>query len=173
MGRVRSFRELDVYRNGFRLAMEVYRVSGDFPADERFGLTAQIRRSSRSVCANTAEAWRRRRYPAAFIAKLNDAEAEAAETRVHLDFARACGYMDPATHGCLDRRYDRLLGQLVRMIHSAPQWTIGRSSPPPRPPRRVRPDSPPQTDERRSTRPGSPSAGDRDGRGPNPNPGPR
>lgn len=81
MARVRWFRDLRVYRAAYEAAMAVFRVSLGFPDDERYGLTSQIRRSSRSVAANIAEAWRKRRYPAAFIAKLNDAEAEAAETR--------------------------------------------------------------------------------------------
>lgn len=126
MRRVTSFRELEVYREGFGLAMEIYRLSRSFPADERFGLTSQTLRSSRSTCANIGEAWRRRRYPAAFVAKLTDAEAEATETRIHLDFALACGHLDARTHADLDRRYDALVGSLVRMIATADAWAIGR-----------------------------------------------
>ncbi len=127
MGRITSFRELDVYQEAFRLAMEIFRLTRTLPSEERFELVPQIRRSSRSACANTAEAWRRRRYPAAFIAKLNDVETEAAETRVHLDFALACGYLEREWYRELDLAYDALIGRVVRMIDSADSWTIGRS----------------------------------------------
>lgn len=128
MARITSFRELRVFRLAFDLAMEIYRVTKGFPAAERFGLVSQARRSSRSVCANIGEAWRRRRYPAAFVAKLTDAEAEATETRIHLDFALACGHLDRREHEDLDRRYDALIGKLVRMIDSADTWAVGRST---------------------------------------------
>lgn len=128
MPRIADFRELHVYRGAFGAAMQVFRVSQGFPDDERFGLTSQIRRSSRSVATNTAEAWRKRRYPAAFVAKLSDAEAEAAETRAHLDFALACGYIDRPTYLRLDREYDRLTRQIVRMMESPERWTPGRAS---------------------------------------------
>lgn len=129
MPRITSFRELEVFQVAFDLAMEVYRLSRSFPSEERFGLVSQLVRSSRSICANIGEAWRRRRYPAAFIAKLTDAEAEAAETRIHLDFAMACGYIDAHVHASLDQRYDELLGKLVRMIASADTWAVGRPGP--------------------------------------------
>jgi four helix bundle protein len=86
-GRIRSHCELDVYRNAFDAAMEIFHASKAFPKEETYSLTDQMRRSSRSVCANLAEAWRKRRYEAAFISKLCDAEAEAAETQVWLEFA--------------------------------------------------------------------------------------
>lgn len=94
MKAVKHFRDLDVYQNAMTRVMEVFERSKRFPADERFALTEQVRRSSRSVCANIAEAWRKRRYQAAFVAKLNDAEAEAAETQVHLEIAFRNGYVD-------------------------------------------------------------------------------
>ena len=125
---VRDFRELRVYRAAYEAAMRVFEVSRTFPADERFSLTSQIRRCSRSATANIAEAWRKRRYTAAFVAKLSDAEAEAAETRAHLDFALGCGYIDRPIYLKLDRRYERLTAQLVRMIQTAEQWTPGRAS---------------------------------------------
>src|SRR5439155_13259469 len=90
----RSHVELDVYRGAFDAAMEIFRVSKSFPKEQTYSLTGQIRRSSRSVCANLAEAWRKRRYEAAFISKLSDAEAEAAETQVWLEFAVNCEYLD-------------------------------------------------------------------------------
>ncbi len=78
---IKDHRELEIYKMAFDAAMEIFELSKKFPIEEKYSLTDQIRRSSRSVCANLAEAWRKRRYEAAFIAKLSDAEAEAAETR--------------------------------------------------------------------------------------------
>src|SRR5438477_4604866 len=89
-----SHRDLQVYRLAFEAAMEIFQLTKSFPRDETYSLTDQIRRSSRSVCTNLAEAWRKRRYQAAFISKLSDAEAEAAETQVWLEFAVRCGYVD-------------------------------------------------------------------------------
>jgi four helix bundle protein len=83
---IRHFRDLDVYQNALAAGLRVYELTKSFPIEERYALTDQARRSSRSVCANIAEAWRKRRYEAAFIAKLSDAEGEAAETQVHLEF---------------------------------------------------------------------------------------
>src|SRR5207302_2691057 len=82
---IRHFRDLDVYQNALRTGLRVYELSKKFPAEERYALIDQIRRSSRSVCANIAEGWRKRRYQAAFVSKLSDAEGEAAETQVHLE----------------------------------------------------------------------------------------
>ena len=84
---IRHFRDLEVYQNALATGLRVYELSKKFPPEEKYSLTDQIRRSSRSVCANPGEAWRKRRYEAAFISKLNDAEGEAAETQVHLEFA--------------------------------------------------------------------------------------
>lgn len=123
--RIRSFRELRVYQSAFSAAMLIFEASKTWPTHERRGLTDQIRRSSRSVCGCTVEAWRKRRSPAAFAAKLNDAEAEAAETRVWLDFARECGYLGQEGYHRLDQDYDRLLGQFVRMIQQPDQWALG------------------------------------------------
>jgi len=86
--------DLDVYQRAFAAAMEVFRLSKSFPRDEKFSLTDQGRRSSRSVAANIAEAWRKRRYSASFVSKLNDAEGEAAETQTWLQFAVVCEYAD-------------------------------------------------------------------------------
>jgi four helix bundle protein len=124
MGSIRHFRELDVYKMALDAAMEIFEISKGFPAEERYSLTDQIRRSSRSVCANLAEAWRKRRYPAAFVSKLSDAEAEAAETQVWLEIAVRCGYLDPAKAVALDKEYKRILGKLVTMISHPDQWNI-------------------------------------------------
>lgn len=81
MSRVRSHEDLDVYQMAFEASMHIFKLTTQFPPEEKYALTDQVRRSSRSVCGNLAEAWRKRRYEAAFISKLNDAEAEAAETK--------------------------------------------------------------------------------------------
>lgn len=88
--KIRSHTDLDVYRRAFEGAMQIFVLSQAFPKEETYSLTDQIRRSSRSVCANLAEAWRKRRYPNAFVSKLSDVESEAAETQVWLEFAVKC-----------------------------------------------------------------------------------
>src|ERR1051326_8914979 len=100
-------------------AMQVFALSKAFPKEETYSLTDQIRRSSRSVCANIAEAWRKRRYEAAFVSKLGDSDGEAAETEVHLDFALHCGYLTPERHADLRDYYDHICGQLTKMINGA------------------------------------------------------
>lgn len=121
---VTHFRELDVYSLARNAANCIYEMSKAFPSEERYGLTSQIRRSSRSVCANLAEAWRRRRYRAAFIAKLNDCESECSETQVWLEFAKDCGYMDKETFENLDEKCEQVIGMLVNMITHADKWII-------------------------------------------------
>jgi four helix bundle protein len=86
--------ELEVYRKAFEAAMRIFEITKSFPKEETYSLTDQIRRSSRSVCANIAEAWRKRRYEAAFISKINDAEGEAAETPTWLEFSVKCEYLN-------------------------------------------------------------------------------
>ncbi len=102
--------------------MNIFTLSKGFPAEERYSLTDQIRRSSRSVCANIAEGWRKRRYQAAFVSKLSDADTEAAETEVHLDFALSCGYLKPEQHAALRDDYDHVCRQLRKMMDDAPSW---------------------------------------------------
>ena len=91
--KILNYRELRVYRSVIDLAMELFELTKSFPPEEKYSLTDQIRRSSRSVCANIAEAWRKRRYKAAFIAKINDSETEACETQVWLEIALRCKYL--------------------------------------------------------------------------------
>jgi len=122
--KIRTHKELRVWQEAMDLAMEVFVLSKGFPADERFSLADQVRRASRSVAANISEAWRKRRYAAAFIAKLNDAEGEAAETQTHVEIARRCGYIDAAIASALDERYERLLAQLVTMSTQPEVWTV-------------------------------------------------
>ena len=126
MATIRHFWDLDVYQLAMQSAMEVFQVSKRFAADERYSLTDQVRRSSRSACANIAEAWRKRRYPKSFISKLSDAEAEAAETQVWLEFALNCGYIQADRMEELDRSYDHIQGKLVRMLTHPDDWTIRR-----------------------------------------------
>jgi len=121
---IRHFRELDVYKMAMEAAMKIFELTRRFPVEERYSMTDQMKRSSRSVCANIAEAWRKRRYPNAFVSKLNDAEAEAAETQVWLEMAVRCGYLDQADSATLEQEYEHILGKLVNMISHPDQWTI-------------------------------------------------
>lgn len=125
MGDIRSFKELRVWRNAMDSAMIVFEVTKGFPVEERYSLTDQFRRSSRSVAANISEAWRKRRYPAAFVSKLNDAEGEAAESQTWTELAMRCGYLNKADAEELDGRYEVILGQLVRMADHPDDWTVG------------------------------------------------
>ncbi len=122
--RIETHEELDVYQLGFKAAMRVFELSKRFPREERYSLTDQIRRSSRSVCANISEAWRKRRYAAAFVSKLSDAEAEAAETQTWVSFAAACGYLLAAEAEALKRECDFVIGKLVVMISRPEDWII-------------------------------------------------
>lgn len=119
---IKTHKDLQVYRLAFQTAVELYQVSRSFPSEEKYSLTDQIRRSSRSVCANIAEAFRKKRYPKSFIAKLSDAEAEAAETQVWLDFSLEFNYIDKEKHAMLYDKYDHILSQLVIMINSPEKW---------------------------------------------------
>jgi len=121
---VRRHTDLEVFERAFSAAMRVFELSKAFPAVERYALTDQMRRASRSVAANLAEGWRKRRYPAAFVAKLGDAEGEAAETQVWLQFPVSCGYLAPETARLLYAEYDEIIGMLVRMITRPEDWTL-------------------------------------------------
>ncbi len=124
---IQTDRDLEVYRMAFDLAMQIFEKSKSFPNDERYSLTDQVRRSSRSVCANLAEVWRKRRYEASFISKLNDAEAEAAETQVWLEFAVRCNYMDARVGAALLTSYDNILGKIVKLINDPKPWLLLRA----------------------------------------------
>jgi four helix bundle protein len=121
---IRHFRDLDVYQNALATGLRVYELSKKFPAEERYALTDQIRRSSRSVCGNIAEAWRKRRYEAAFVSKLSDAETEAAETQVHAEFAFHHRYLSREEFLEVDDSYEKIIGQLVKMIDQPQKWLI-------------------------------------------------
>jgi four helix bundle protein len=123
---IRHFRDLEVYQNALAAGLRVYEPSKKFPPEEKYSLTDQIRRSSRSVCANIAEAWRKRRYEAAFVSKLSDAEGEAAETQVHLEFAFHYPYVSRDEFLSVDDPYEKICAQLVRMIDEPKKWLIRR-----------------------------------------------
>jgi len=127
LANIRSFKELRAWQNAMDLAMQVFEISKRFPVEERYSLTNQYRRATRSVAANISEAWRKRRYPAAFIAKLNDAESEAAESQTWTEVARRCGYVSSEQAVELDRRCDEILGQLVHMASHPDEWTADPS----------------------------------------------
>ena len=122
--------ELDVYKLAMEMAGEVFQLSKSFPKEETYSLTDQIRRSSRSVSAQLAEAWRRRKYEAVFVNKLNEAEGEAAETQTWLEHAVQCGYAPVVKARDIHRLCDRILGKLVTMGNSSETWVLKKSQPP-------------------------------------------
>ena len=107
--------------------MYIFELTKNFPKEERFSLIDQIRRSSRSICSNIAEAWRKRRYEAAFVHKLNDSEAKAAENQTWLDFPVECGYLPSEVGAELRQTYDHIIGKLVIMIHKPESWSLKRN----------------------------------------------
>ena len=124
MAYITSHKELRVYQMAFSAAMEIFALSKEWPAEERYSLTDQIRRSSRSVCGNIAEAWRKRRYPNHFVSKLTDADTEVAETENWLDFAQACGYLTAENHAKLWSTYKQITRGLVGMVSHADDWCL-------------------------------------------------
>lgn len=121
---IKRHQDLDVYKKAFDAAMQIFEASKTFPQEEVYSLTDQIRRSSRSVCANLAEAWRKRRYQAAFAAKLSDSEGEAAETQTWLQFAVKCQYLSRDEGRDLFQTYEEVIAMLVAMTLNAEKWTL-------------------------------------------------
>ena len=121
--KIQSHRELIVWQKAMDAAMQVFEVTGRFPVEERYSLTDQMRRSSRSVAAQIAEGWRRRRYRAAFVNKFSEAEGEAAETQTHVEIARRCGYLSDDIAHELDAVYEEIISMLVSMSKNAEKWT--------------------------------------------------
>ncbi len=128
---IKDHKDLEVYKMAFDGAMKIFELTKKFPIEERYSLTDQIRRSSRSVCANFAEGWRKRRYQAAFVAKMNDCvraacrrQAETAETQTWLEFAVKCDYMDIEIDRELYGQYNRVLSGLVHIINKPSPWLI-------------------------------------------------
>ncbi len=124
MSLIRNHKELKVYQDAFSAAMEIFKLVKTFPADERYSLTDQIRRSSRSVCGNISEGWRKRRYPKLFENKMIDADGEAAETQNWLDFAFACEYIPEEKYSELYQKYEEILAMLNSMIINSAKWTF-------------------------------------------------
>jgi four helix bundle protein len=118
-----NYRTLLAYQKAFEVAMEIFEISKLFPSEEKFSLTDQIRRSSRSVCTNLAESYKRRRYKDYFISKLNDSETENAETQVWLDFAVACKYIPPGKYKEISFKNDEA-GKLIWYMISNPEKYI-------------------------------------------------
>lgn len=113
---VRSAKELHVYQRAYQLAMRIFEISKRFPPEERYALTGQVRRSSRSVCMNLREAWAKRRYAAHFVSKLSDCDGENSETDTSLDFAKDCGYITPQEHTeltALGAEVGKMLGSMI------------------------------------------------------------
>jgi four helix bundle protein len=121
-----THRDLEVYQKAFAAAMRIFELSKLFPKEETYSLTDQIRRSSRSVCTNIAEGWRKRRYEKAFASKLSDAEGEAAETQSWLEFTVHCGYLKAEDGRELYRTYDEIVRMLVDMINHPEHWIISK-----------------------------------------------
>ena len=126
MAHISTYKELRVYQAAIAATMRIFQLTKNFPAEERYSLIDQIRRASRSVCTNIGEAWRKRRYSAHFVSKLSDSEGEAEETRVLLEISWRCGYMSKNDADDLDKKYDQIIGQLVRMIDQPEKWLVHR-----------------------------------------------
>jgi len=116
---ISHFRDLEVYRRAFEAAMKIFQITKGFPAEEKYSLTDQIRRASRSVCANIAEAWRKRRYIAVFINKMTDSMQEASETQCWLEFCLSCQYMDQEVFDRLDDEYEQIIAMLNSVERNA------------------------------------------------------
>lgn len=120
--------EVIAYQKAHQAAMDIFELSKSFPREETYSLTDQIRRSSRSVCANFAEAWRKRSYPAAFVSKLSDCEAEAAETETWLKFAVECGYLERDQAKKLFAEYEEVLRLFASMRRDPGKWTFAKDA---------------------------------------------
>ena len=118
-----NYKDLKVYSKAFDLAMEIFHLSKNFPFEEQFGLTSQIRRSSRSICSNIAEGYRKRRYRAHFISKLTDADMENSETIVWIDFALSCGYINAAIKKELIKKAEEIGKLFCFMIKNPEKFT--------------------------------------------------
>ncbi len=124
MAKITTHRELNVYKLAFSAAMDIYEFTKSFQKEETYSMTDQIRRSSRSVAANISEAWRKRRYEKAFIAKFSDVESEAAETQVWLDFALACGFITQEQFDIYFDKYEHIISMVIKIISNPKQWAI-------------------------------------------------
>jgi four helix bundle protein len=121
---LKSAKDLKVYQRAYALAMEIFFASKQWPLDEKFSLTDQIRRSSRSVCTNLREAWAKRRYEAHFVSKLTDCDGENSETDTWLNFAKDCGYMNNDEHGRLTRECEEIGAMFGSMLNKPAPFLI-------------------------------------------------
>ena len=119
---IKHFRDLEVYQKTFKAAMRIYEITKSFPADEKYSLVDQIRRSSRAVCSNLAEAWRKRKYIAVFKNKLTDSMQEASETQCWLEFSLACNYIEEALFKEVDDEYEEIISMLNAMDKNAAKF---------------------------------------------------
>jgi len=124
---IKHFRELEVYQIAFQEAMKIFQITKGFPFIERFSITDQIRRSSRSVCSNLAEAWRKRKYIAVFVNKITDSMQEASETQTWLEFSKSCSYIDQKQFNELDNEYERIIRMLNSMEINANKFCFGKN----------------------------------------------
>ena len=124
MKEIRKHKDLKVFQLSFEAGLDIFELTKKFPKEERYSLIDQIRRSSRSVSANIAEAWRKRKYPKSFISKLSDSESEAAETQTWLDYALAFKYVDKQVHEKLYDKYEHIIAMLINMSTNPEQWKI-------------------------------------------------
>ena len=122
MGAINSFRDLIVYQKAYKLAMEIFEISKDFPKEEKYSLTDQIRRSSRSVTSNISEAWAKRIYPKSFISKSSDSLGEEYETENWLDYSRDCKYINEDDHKKLTNGYDEVRKMLISMMNNPDKY---------------------------------------------------
>ena len=121
---IRKHTDLRAFQLSFEAGMSIFELTMSFPKEERYSLTDQIRRSSRSVSGNIAEAWRKRKYPKSFVAKLSDSEGEAAETQVWLDYALKCDYITKNEYNLLYDKYEHIIAMLINMSTKPEQWKI-------------------------------------------------
>jgi four helix bundle protein len=124
MSKIESFKELIVYQKAYKLAMEIFEISKSYPKDEKYSLTDQIRRSSRSVTSCIAESWAKRRYEKSFVNKLTDSLGEENETEVWLDYSKDCNYIQKEIHDILLSEYDEVRKMLISMINNSDKWCL-------------------------------------------------
>lgn len=122
MSKIESFKDLIVYQKAYKLAMEIFEISKCFPKEEKYSLTDQMRRSSRSVTSCIAESWAKRRYEKSFVNKLTDSLGEENETEVWLDYSKDCNYIQKDIYGTLLSEYDEVRKMLISMINNADKW---------------------------------------------------
>ena len=124
MSKIESFKDLIVYQKAYKLAMEIFEISKSFPKEEKYSLTDQMRRSSRSVTSCIAESWAKRRYEKAFVNKLTDSLGEENETEVWLDYSKDCNYIQKEIHESLLCEYDEVRKMLISMINNSDKWCL-------------------------------------------------